>query len=265
MMASPLHSQPAELPVKLRPFRGRNRSHDRIQEPPVAATMYVSNSGGGIRRLIGGAHRHVIAMRRDPQVRFGQPTEGIAEGPAMMAVAVNPDVSYYQSQPFRLEFMFNGRLHSWIADLLYVENGTIFVCEIKRSLADLYKPEYLAKLHFARLLLEQLGWFFKIWTLENILGSTVRQVNVATIYFDRAACLDELLPRFDHVAASRSKITYGELIRELDPLNNNRARAAVHRLIMLGRVWVDLDQLIEDWSRLELRPDRSHVVPAPFQ
>lgn len=229
------------------------------------ATMYVSDRGGAIRRLIGAAHRHVIAMRRDPQTGYGQPTEGIAEGPAMMRVATDPDIIFYQTQPFRIALPVNGKLVSWLADLIYVTwEGAIWVREIKRTPADLLDLEYEAKLQAVKWLLAGLGWTFRPWTLDEIEGSPERQVNMATIYFDRAAHLDDLMERFEAIAAQTSFITYGDLIRTLDPCNTNRARGAVHRLIMQGRVWADLDRLLEDWSQVRLRGPSTAVWDLPF-
>ncbi|WP_324261556.1 hypothetical protein U4960_15770 [Altererythrobacter sp. H2] len=212
------------------------RSHDG--EP--IANMFVSSRGGAVRRLIGSVHRHVIAMRRDPQMRFGQPTEGIAEGPAMMRCATDPDINFYQFQPFRIELPVAGKLASWICDVVYVtRDGSVHIREIKRSSADFAKSDYQAKLQAVKLTLSRLGWQFSPWTLDQIKGSGERQVNVANIYFDRAAHIDDLMPRFEELATETAETTYGELIRALDPVNTCRARAAVHRLIMKGRVWAD--------------------------
>lgn len=229
------------------------------------ATMYVSSRGGAIRRLIGSAHRHVIAMRRDPQMGYGQPTEGVGEGPAVVRCATDPDIHFYQTQPFRIVLLVGGKLRSWIADLIYVtRDGTVWVREIKRTLADLAEPEYQAKLEAVCWLLSGLGWNFKPWILEEILGPVARQVNAATIYFDRAASLDALMPRFEAIAATTRVTTFGELVRALDEHNTNQARAAVHRLIMMGRVWADLDYLLEDWSTVRLRPAAHIALDLPF-
>lgn len=236
-----------------------------IGETAPYANMYVSDRGGAIRRLMGGAHRHPIAVRRDPQIGYGQPTDGIAEGPAMMRVATDPDVPYYQFQPFRLEAPVNGRLQSWIADLLYVTRcGQVWVREIKRTAADLADPEYEAKLQVMKWLLAGLGWFVRPWPLAEIQGTPEREVNVGLIYFDRAAHVDDLMPRFEEVAARTDTIAFGNLVRELDPVNENRARAAVHRLIMRGRVWADLDRLVEDWTEVRLRPEALRTWDIPF-
>lgn len=237
----------------------------RPGEAAPIATMYVSGRGGAIRRLIGSAHRHVIAMRRDPQVGYGQPTEGIAEGPAMMRVATDPDVVFYQTQPFRIELPVGGKLTSWIADLIYVTwDGSIWVREIKRTAADLMDLEYEAKLQAVQWLLAGLGWTFRPWTLKEIKGSPEREVNTSIIYFDRAAHVDDLMPRFEKIAAGTEVTTYGDLIRALDNHNTNRARGAVHRLIMQGRIWADLDRLLEDWSEIRLRPASTALWDLPF-
>ena len=229
-----------------------------VHGSPIA-TMYISRTGGGIRRLIGTAHRHVVAMRRDPQMKFGQPTEGIVEGPAAQRCATDPDIPFYQTQPFRLVLPYAGKLGSYIADILYVtSDGTVWVREIKRRLADLMDPDYQAKLEAVCWLIARLGWKFRPWIHEEVLGNVERQVNVATIYFDRAASLDGLMPRFEEIAASTPIIPFGELILALDSRNMNRARAAVHRLIMQGRVWADLDLPLEAWTDVRLR-----AAPAP--
>lgn len=258
-------SNPASRDTEVISTRLLRPEQRRPHNDEPVAKMFVSSRGGSIRSLIGSAHRHVIAMRHDPQMRFGQPTEGIAEGPAMMRCATDPDISYYQFQPFRIKLPVAGKLASWICDVVYVtQDGSVHVREIKRSSADFAKLEYQAKLQAVSLTLSRLGWQFSTWTLDQIRGSNERQVNVANIYFDRAAHLDDLMPRFEEIAAETAETTYGDLIRALDPCNTCRARAAVHRLIMKGRVWADLDRLLEDWSTVRLRPDVSAVVDLPF-
>lgn len=246
---------PGKFPVVAPARLVRTADLRPIEDGAPIATMYVSARGGAIRTLVGAAHRHVIAMRRDPQMAHGQATEGIAEGPAALRCATDPDVPFYLMQPFRLVLPVNGGLASWIADIIYVtSDGTVWVREIKRRVADLAKPEYAAKLEAVNWLLSRLGWRFKPWTLPEIYGPVGRQINVATIYHDRAATLDGLMPRFEKIAAITPETTYGDLGRDLDPANTCRARAAVHRLIMRGRVWADLDLLLEDWSPVRLRP-----------
>jgi hypothetical protein len=243
------------------------RTHElQAQEhgAPIA-TMYVSSRGGGIRRLIGSAHRHGIAMRRDPQVPHGLPTEGVVEGPAVQRVATDPDVVYYITQPFRLVLPVLGRLQSYIADLLYVKrDGSVWVREIKRKVSDIKDPAYVAKLEAVRWLLGRLGWNFLPWLAEEINGPVGRQINVGQIYCDRAATIDDLMPRFEEIAAETGVTTFGELIRAIDGRNTCRARAAVHRLIMRGRVAADLDRPLEDWSEVRLRRAVDVALDLPF-
>lgn len=229
------------------------------------AVMYISERGGSIRRLIGMKHRHLIGVRFDPQMKYGQAVEGVVEGPAMMRCATDPDIPFYLTQPFRMVMTAGSALSSWTADLIYVtRDGQVWVREIKRSAADLADLGYVAKLQRARQLLSGLGWNVKPWTQKEILGSVERQHNIGIVYYDRAAEIDSLMPRFEVIAARNPVSTFGDLIRELDPRNHYRARAAVHRLIMRGRVWVDMDRLIEDWSEVHLRPEMPRNWDLPF-
>lgn len=231
---------------------------------PVA-TMYVSSRGGAIRRLVGMRHRHILGVRFDPQMHFGQPVEGVVEGAAMMRCATDPDVLFYQTQPFRIALMAGATLCSWTADIIYcTSDGVVWVREVKRTDSDLIKPDYVAKLEAVQRVLAGIGWKFKPWTREAILGNEARQVNTGVLYFDRAAELDSFMPRFEAIAAATEVTTFGDLISELDSRNTSRARAAVHRLIMRGRVWADLDRLLEDWSEVRLRSVPTVSWDLPF-
>lgn len=227
--------------------------------------MYVSERGGGIRRLIGSAHRHIVASYRDPQMDYGQPVEGVCEGPAVMRCATDPDIVYYQTQPFRIVLPVGNQVQSYTADLIYVtRDGKISVREIKRKPGDVGDLEYAAKLDAVRRTLASIAWDFSVWFRKDILGSAARQINIATIYYDRSASIDEFLPAFERVCVDGDVNTFGDLVRALDPVNTCRARAATHRLIMKGRVWADLDMLLEDWSPVKLRTAHSVDIELPF-
>ena len=211
-----LHVAPPPVPVGLLPIAPARIVRSAALRDPGAshpcATMYVSGHGGAIRRLLGTAHRHVIAMLRDPQVPYGQPTEGVVEGPAVMRCATDPDVGFYQSQPFRIVLQVNGGLDSYSADLLYVDlDGVVWVREVKRTAADLKDPAYVAKMEAVRRLLARLGWRFKPWFRSEIEGTADRQVNVGRIWFDRNANIDGVMPRFDEFAANSTSTTFGAL------------------------------------------------------
>lgn len=231
----------------------------------VPITIYLSDVGGPIRTLFGMAHRHVFAINRDPKTGWPNPTEGMTERAWCMRCATDPDVVDYQTQPMRLEYMSGNTLVSWLPDYWILwRSGLIEVGEVKVDEDGLADPFYQGKLRAGFSLLARLGWQGRVRYSKEILGTPDRQVNVGTLYPDRSATIEHChRAAFHRLVRQDAHLSFGGLVAELDPDRPMQAQAVAHRLICMGRVHVDLDELLTEDSPVTLRT-RSHAV-SPFR
>lgn len=231
----------------------------------VPLTIYLSNAGGPLRTLFGMAHRHVFAINRDPKTGWPNPTEGMTERAWCMRCATDPDVVDYQTQPMRLEYMSGNTLVSWIPDYWILwRSGQIEIGEVKVDESGLADPVYQRKLRDGFSLLAQCGWLGQVRYRKGILGTVDRQVNVGTIYPDRSATIKPWhVTAFHRLKGSAADLCFGDLVEELDPERPMRSQAVAHRLICMGRVYADLDELLTEDSSVTLH-DRMWAV-SPFR
>ncbi len=231
----------------------------------ATARIYFADCGGPIRTLFGMAHRHIFAINRDPKTNWPNPTEGVTERAWAMRCATDPDVFDYQTQPFRIELVVKGKLVSWIPDYWVLwRSGTIEIGEVKVDVSGLVDAAYESKLAAAFNLLNRSGWDACVRYSDKILGTTDRQINVGTLYPDRASTIDQ-----EHRAAFRRLMTdgaslcFGDLVEALDAARPMQSQAVAHRLICMGRVWADLDELLTEDSSVVLRSAVN--LPNPFR
>lgn len=231
----------------------------------VPITIYLSDTGGPLRTLFGIPHRHVFAINRDPKVGWPLPTEGCTERAWCMRCATDPDVVDYQTQPMRFEYLAGNTLVSWLPDYWVLwRSGVVEIGEVKVDEEGLADPLYQAKLSVGFAHLATLGWHGHVRYREGILGTPDRQVNVGTLYPDRAATVDPIHRlAFSRLVRDDGALCFGDLVAELDPNRPMQAQAVAHRLICTGRVHVDLDELLTEDSPVTLRA-RSRVV-SPFR
>ena len=239
------------------------RPWDFSDEP--TARIYFPEGGGPLRTLFGMAHRHIFAINRDPKTNWPNPTEGVTERAWAMRCATDPDAFDYQTQPFRLELVVDGRLVSWIPDYWVLwRSGKIEIGEIKVDVSGLQDADYERKLRAAFELFGRSGWDAQVRYSEEILGSVDRQINVGTLYPDRTATIDSAhRTAFRRLLANGAVVCFGDLVEALDISRPMQSQAVAHRLVCMGRVWTDLDELLTEDSPVMLR---SHVnLPSPFR
>lgn len=226
---------------------------DFSDEP--TARIYFPECGGPIRTLFGMAHRHIFAINRDPKTNWPCPTEGVTERAWAMRCATDPDVFDYQTQPFRVELVVNGKLVSWIPDFWVLwRSGIVEIGEIKIDVSGLVDVNYEDKLRAAFELFGRSGWDARVRYSEEILGTVDRQINVGTIYPDRATTIDMLhRTAFRRLLADGATMCLGDLIECLDAARPMQSQAVAHRLICMGRVWANLDELLTEDSPVILR------------
>lgn len=109
-----------------------------------------------------------------------------------------------------------------------------------------------------------MGWKGIVRYRDGIEGCPDRQVNVSTLYHDRAATIsDRHRQVFRRLHEDGADLCLGDLIGELGSDGPMQAQAVAHRLICMGRVFADLDVLLTDDSPVVLR-SRTRLV-SPFR
>jgi hypothetical protein len=105
-------------------------------------------------------------------------------------------------------------------------------------------------MQMARDLLGGLGWRFRIRYEAEIVGPAERQVNKSLIAAHRSFGMsDDQRSSFEELRARQAVTTFGAVRATLGA--GHGGTAAVHRLMVEGRIAFDLDMLLE-----EARPDR---------
>lgn len=76
--------------------------------------------------------RHPIALNRDPQCAYGNPTEGVTERDLSRYFTAHPDVGEHLTQPMKLESTRSGRRMIWFPDYwAQFRDGTLEIGEVK--------------------------------------------------------------------------------------------------------------------------------------
>ncbi|MBP2513761.1 hypothetical protein [Sphingomonas sp. PvP018] len=217
----------------------------------VKATF--SQTGGALRTLIGSTHRHPIALNRDPQCAYGNPTEGVTERDLSRYFTAHPDVGEHLTQPMKLESTRSGRRMIWFPDYwAQFRDGTLEIGEVKIDQTQM-DDEYIEKMTRMREHVEALGCRYRLRYRKDILGGVDRQHNVGMLHFDRDADFeDHHLDRLT-ILKGLSDLRFGDVKAVLDPDSDHRASAIARRFVCMGLVWVDIDRLITDDSPVVVR------------
>lgn len=129
----------------------------------ASATLVMTPSGGPIRTIVTG-RRH-ITTGSYPSIKAGRPCpfEGMNERAFLMHSEVDTGVVDYSAQPFRFEFIIDGRKRTYIVDCARVlDDGGIEVVEVKNDRRALKDPDYSLKLECVAEICRQLGWRFRV-------------------------------------------------------------------------------------------------------
>lgn len=235
------------------PLRLIEAASDAGMEATPLAHLYVSDGGAALRTLLGAKHSHFIGVYPSIKTGLSNPYEGVGEQALAVESEVRHDVVDYQTQPFRLRMLLGGRRLEWICDhIRQLACGTVEAIEVKVDPDDL-DEEYITKMQMARDLLGRLGWRFRIRYEAEIVGPAERQVNKALIAAHRSFGLsDDQRAAFEMLRADQAVTTFGAVRAAL--ADGHRGTAAVHRLMVEGRIAFDLDMLLEDVSPVRLLP-----------
>jgi len=98
---------------------------------------------------------------------------------AFVLLDANPDVQAFSEQPMRIEYKIDGVVGKHFPDILFLENGTLHVCEVKpKRGAD--KEEVRIRTEFFTKYLPKLGYSYSLVTGEE-LSCQLQLLNARTI------------------------------------------------------------------------------------
>lgn len=219
----------------------------------ASATLVITPKGQPIRTIITGRRRITTGSYASRKAGRAFPFEGMNERAFLMHSEVDTAVVDYRAQPFRFEFVIDGRKRTYIADAVRVlDCGSVEVVEIKNDRRFLKDPDYAHKLECVGEICRQIGWRFRIVYRENLFEPTTLFDNVQDVQSWRLADYGQadvfqVLDRLDVFGSQ----TLGSLA---DLLGQRPVGMAKLKAMMVGRtVRIDLSQ--------PLGPD-SEVVPA---
>lgn len=223
---------------------GNNSSVEAHFEYP-GARIVIPQEGGSLRTIITGTKKHATGVLQSRKTGYRQYWEGFPERMMILESEVDHRVTDYQTQPFRFEFVLNGRPTIYIPDhCRQLRDGSVEVIEVKRSAHDLRDPEYASKLNCAQDLCARLGWHFKVALLGREHIPWQRQANLELLHARRFVSIGyhhlQILNgqhRSDGPAAY-----FGDLQSKLAPNQRQNGAAILHALIAHGKLAVDLDR-----------------------
>lgn len=127
------------------------------------ATLVTTPCGAPIRTIVTGRRVITTGVYASRKAGRPQPYESMNERAFFMHCEVDTEVLDYRAQPFRLEFVIEGRKRTYIVDCVrLMADGSIEVVEVKGDPRALQDQDYAEKLQAVRTICEQVGWGFRL-------------------------------------------------------------------------------------------------------
>lgn len=212
-----------------------------------------------IRSIVTGRRRVVTGSYASRKARRAMPHESMNELAFFHLSEVETTVVDYRSQPFRVEFVLDGKHRVYIADCArLLADGAVEVIEIKSDRRSLKDPDYAAKLGTVGQICKRIGWRFKIVLKEELLLPPAWRKNIVLVQSQRHVrySAPDLYRAFDLMDREGGETDLGRLAHSLgDP----RRGRAVAMAMMVGRiVEIDLCAPLSDGSRVRALPSSRH-------
>ncbi|MEG2313796.1 TnsA endonuclease N-terminal domain-containing protein, partial [Brevundimonas sp.] len=212
--------------------------------------------GAPIRTIVTG--RRVITTGVYASRKAGRPLpyESMNELAFFMHCEVDTEVVDYRAQPFRLEFVIDGRKRTYIVDCVrLMADGGIEVVEVKSNSRALQDQDYAEKLQAVRAICQQVGWCFRLVFMKALMKRTSFHRNVTDIQSRRMTDYTSAdVFQVVEILGRSGDAALGELVQHLGIRALGLAKL---QAMMVGRiVHIDLTQPIGDASRVALVPNQ---------
>lgn len=222
----------------------------------ASATLVTTPCGAPIRTIVTG--RRVITTGVYASRKAGRPLpyESMNELAFFMHCEVDTEVVDYRAQPFRLEFVIDGRKRTYIVDCVrLMADGGIEVVEVKSDPRALQDTDYAKKLQAVRAICQQVGWCFRLVFMKALLKRTAFHRNVTNVQSRRMTDYTSAdVFQVVEILGRSGDVALGELVQHLGVRALGLAKL---QAMMVGRiVHIDLAQPIGDASHVALVPNR---------
>lgn len=225
----------------------------------AAATLVTTPCGSPIRTIVTGRKVMTTGVYVSRKAGRALPFESMNERAFFMHCEVDTDVEDYRAQPFRFEFVIDGRKRTYIADCArLMADGALEVVEVKSDHRALKDPDYAAKIQRVRTLCEHVGWRFRVVTKSNLFEPVYFFRNVDDIQSWRMTTYSDADVFRSAARLQNGSATVGELAGELGQTTDGAAKL---KAMMVKRVIrIDLTQPLSTSSSVSLvMPKRESV------
>lgn len=212
----------------------------------ASATLVTTPCGAPIRTIVTGRRVITTGVYASRKAGRPQPYESMNERAFFMHCEVDTDVIDYRAQPFRLEFVLDGRKRTYIADCVRVlASGDIELVEIKSDPSSVRDPDYRQKLEAVRAICAQVGWRFRLIFEKSLTEPAVFHRNIIDVQFRRMTKYSDTdVFRVVEALGRQSGATLGDVIQNIGSCAEGLAKL---KAMMVGRiVRLDLTEQIGD-------------------
>ncbi len=212
----------------------------------ASATLVTTPCGAPIRTIVTGRRVITTGVYASRKAGRPQPYESMNERAFFMHCEVDTDVIDYRAQPFRLEFVLDGRKRTYIADCVRVlASGDFELVEIKSAPSSVHDPDYRQKLEAVREICSQVGWRFRLIFKKALTEPAAFYHNIVDVQSWRMTeYSDKDVFRIVEAVGRRPGATLGDVIQVFGSRAEGLAKL---KAMMVGRiVRLDLTEEIGD-------------------
>lgn len=221
-------------------------------EQAVAGRIVLTPDGRPVRGILTGRQRRVTGSYSSRKAGRGLVFESMNEHAFYQECEVDPRVVDYRAQPFRFEFVLDGRLRRYIPDCVrLLADGAVEVVEVKADQRYLKDPDYSAKLDQVRAICQLLGWRFTTILADQIHLPKTRRENIRLIQQDRLTAFDErhVYRARDALERGRGEGSFAEVAAGIDA--PPRGEAILRALMVARIVEIELGRPLGPSSRVQ--------------
>lgn len=195
-----------------------------------------------VKKTIGSFPGYVPSLKEGRMVAC----ESTLERDFAILVEADTSVLAYSEQPITIEYVLDGKAHSYTPDFAVLRNGRIIFVEVKPE-AKALRPEYVRKFAAVRIAFAKIGHRFVVLTEKDIRRQPrLRNAEFLHHWGRSGPANDEL----DVVVSELHAAGNTTVANLADRLGRPNAVESIYRAIAVGRVTADMSEPLGPSSQL---------------